>query len=408
MTGKPDGDEMNPSAIAPESAASAGTRASRRAKPAAIDLPAHTVEEISTQSEPAPAEPAAPDSTPESPSNHIPENPATPPASAPPAESSPSGSLKPVLVALAAGLIGGAIANPIGGYLWPTASPPDPALLQRLEKLEKSPATPASPALSLEKIPGLEAALAELRGREKPLREEIARLGTALTAEREARAKVIAALPAGTSGDSVSAMDALRKEISALATRLEASEKAPRMTGADPLARAQAGLAALSLIESALATGNAYAAPTDLLGRLGYDAGAVEALAFFAKDGVPSLEKLVQEYRAAPVLATRPEQVPDSTGILERLKAGAASLVQIRKTGDAAPADDTTRLARGEAALRRGDLAGTIALIDQFTPPLAADFRPLRVRLAAIVKARAAVGTLRAETVAQLSKALTP
>jgi hypothetical protein len=363
-----------------------------------IDLPASAVSEMKD---------VAPEAAPNAPSAEAATGETTisgePPGESPAPRAERRGA-SPVLAALI-GLIAGA-AGGFGAYqagsLWQPkpASPPDAALVQRLDTLEKAlAARPAAPASNGEAIAAAEKALREAQTRETALRAEISRLAAAVSAESEERKKALAALAAQPPGAPVAPADAgeieaLRKALAGLATRLDSGEsqigplrkeieavsaRFATLAGREAMGLANARLAASALLEDAAARGRPLAPSIELIKGLGVEPARIAALAPFAESGLPGADRLLAEFRAIKPAAAPPGAKPEA-GLLERLRAGATSLVEVRRAGEITGTDDAATIARAEDALKRGDLDAALALVGRLGAARAADYASWRAR----------------------------
>jgi hypothetical protein len=434
MPQKPDDGDDPKSAGAPGAAPKpvAGGRSPRSKSAIAIDLPAGSVREVSENAAadaPAP-EPVAPGAAPGG--EKEPDLSASPPSSSPPPSSpsprpdaprpdAPRRATAPVLFALAAGLAGGVA----GGVLSDRLMPAPEAVSARIEAVERRIATlppplaAAAPDALAARIAELEARFAEGSAALTALRADLARLGAALARESTDRAAAVEALarrpaPAGGSAGEHAALagrvaaleaggKALPERIEALATTIAALESrlAARAAG-EAIGRAQARLAAVTLAQEAFRTGRPLATPLDLLAKSGLAPERLAALRPFAASGAPGARALLDELRAArPKADARPAE--GST--LDRLRASALSLVEIRKAGEATGSDDAAHLARAEQALTRADIAAALVAIGQLSPASAPAHAEWLKRATARQQAEAALAALGGEALAALAAA---
>ena len=186
------------------------------------------------------------------------------------------------------------------------------------------------------------------------------------------QAEVKATAAAGaTVGEKVSALEAARTEAG------DAGRRAALVVG-------------LGALRAAVDRGQPYAAELKAAQSLGLPAPASEALAPHAERGLATTGALAQRFSALSPALMRAAPGPAAEGtLLERLTASAQSLVRIRPVGEAAGDDVPTVIARVEAKLRRGDLAGALADFDRLPEPV----RALGADWAAEARARAAAET---------------
>ncbi len=454
MAEKP-GQQHDPLGEGPKAARGKG-----RAAPA-IDLPAsHVVDvtpdvtpevvpEIATPDAKAEDRPAATRSA-EASGTASPPN--EPPARAP---SPGGGRLAPALIGLIAGAIGGFGASQFGDALRSKPPQQDSALAGRLGTLEQrlagikpGDAAPPVPEALLARLGKAEAQLVEAEKREAGLRAELAKLDLSLTNEATERKKAIETLGSrpvdatnGAGGSSLAAA-----EVEALRTRLGTLEAAvrslpsavtalgARLDGLQPrletvtkdvqalsgrvaglstgevLGAANARLAAVSLLDEALTSGQPLGPALDMAKNLGADAAALAAFAPFAASGAPGAKKLLEELRAlkpAPAAATATAPSP-TAGIFDRVKQGAAALVEVRRAGEPGGTEDAAVLTRTEQALERGDIAGAYGQIIRLSPEKAGVYAPWRARVEARLKAVEALAALRRDAQGVLAKAAAP
>ncbi|MBN8533569.1 MAG: hypothetical protein J0L51_05715 [Rhizobiales bacterium] len=401
---------MDPKASENDAAKAAGgigPDKAKKSRPAVeIDLPAHAVKE-----EPAEAphpETASPQPDPES------------------RDSAPRGTspkLVPALLGLIAGAVGGVGAWHVTGLMDGGVGKLTAGLDQRLTRLEQ--ARPASPPDLAERLTRAERSLAEALPREQTLRAEIGKLQAAITAEQGERTKALAALgerasapsPAASDGGSSPNLDEIRAQMNALGGQMGAlgprvNEMADRVAtltqsigqvaGQDDLSRAAAMLVTTGLLGEAFQKHEALGGILETLRAMGAGEAELAPLKLFATSPPPSPSALLAELRAIPS-----KKSPDKAegDLFERLRSGAASLVDIRRTGEITGTDDAAHIARAEQALQRGDVGLALTLIGRLTPGRAGDFTGWRSRAEQRVNAVEALGKLRAASLARLSRA---
>ncbi|MEW6641278.1 MAG: hypothetical protein AB1586_12295 [Pseudomonadota bacterium] len=251
-------------------------------------------------------------------------------------------------------------------------------LAARVARLESAPAPAVAakhdPALAA-RLDGMEKSLGALRDNLMMLREQVERAVKTVDNIKAAPAEAVAATP-----PDLSAFDT---RLAQLDTRLQAlaaqtsqlrdaqgkadgrladlgarAEKATAAKPADdiPLRRAIAAGA----LDAAVRGGESFAPALAAAKRLAQDPAELKPLDAFATAGVPSAASLGLEFVAlrralAPALDGKPTPAPD--GWLDRLRTSAERLVKIRRNDAAGALDDSGPLARGAAAVTRGDLA---------------------------------------------------
>jgi hypothetical protein len=210
----------------------------------------------------------------------------------------------------------------------PVAPAPDPAMAGRIEALEKS--------------------LASLRGDLSGLRAQSEKLAAAVNDVKSTPRESAAAVD----------LSAINERIAQLerATRAQASEIAQESAKpADdvPLRR----VVAASVLDVSVRQGEPYAAALAAAKSLAENADALKPLDDFAATGVPSAASLSRELLTlVPKLSPAQENTTSSSGIVDRLQAGAAKLVRIERT-DGVGNDRGAVVARVTAAALRNDFA---------------------------------------------------
>lgn len=390
----------------------------------AIDLPASEIAEVKPEA--AAAEEASP--APEPAAEPVVEtaaSPETPAASPPPPTPS---KLVPGLIGLVAGAIGGFAAYHIGEFSRPKAPAAESALVTRLSALEQRIPTAklgdsAAPQALIERLEKAEALLADAGKREATLRTDLGKMGQALATESAERKKAVETLaktapaaPVGLVGNAGGAeIDGLKSRIGtveALQPKLDTVEKSVQdLTGRiaglstrDALGAANARLAAVTLLEDGFSRSRPLGSTLDLLKNLGADAAALGAFAPFAASGAPDARKLLEELRAlAP--PPRANAAPANQSLVDKLKQGALSLVEVRRAGDITGTDDAAHLARMEQALQRGDVTAAAGLAGRLSAAAAPIYAAWRAKAEGRVRAGEALVALRGEAVSALAKA---
>jgi len=146
-----------------------------------------------------------------------------------------------------------------------------------------------------------------------------------------------------------------------------ASEKSAESKPADdkPLRR----VVVAALLDVAVRHGDPYAAELDAAKSLSPNADALKPLDAFAATGVPRPPMLSRELLAlVPKLApSAQESATSGSGIVDRLKAGAAKLVKVERT-DAVGSDRSAVVTRATAAALRNDIAESKRELDSLSP----------------------------------------
>ncbi|WP_375777905.1 hypothetical protein ACE103_00380 [Bradyrhizobium sp. ma5] len=347
------------------------------------------------------AEAAAPEAEPHpDPAPHAEPQP-EPAAAASQAE--PSRPVSPWVVAPVSGAVAAALVIGVGWLLgWPAvppASAPQPSaatvdeLGTRLTALESKAGRPVAAAAD-------PAATARLEALDK----SIAALRTELAAARAQSDKLAAAV------NDVKAAPrdgAAAPDISGITARIDKVEGAVKAQGAaiakqdskiaDTKAEAKADdvplrrVVAASLLDVAVRHGDPYASALEAAKAIADNPDVLKPLDVFAASGVPSPNKLCRDLiEIVPQLAP-PEAAASSAGLVDRLKAGASTLIQIERT-DGTGTDRGSIVARVTSAAVHNDLALTERELKSLPP---ADRTAAQAWLAKVDARRAALDASR-------------
>jgi hypothetical protein len=200
-----------------------------------------------------------------------------------------------------------------------------------------------------------------------------------------------------------------------LGTRLEAVGQAARglegriaalETGrsqTDGAGRRAALVVALGGLRAAVDRGGPYAAELRTAVTLGLAPAAAQPLEAAAERGLPTISLVAQRFAAIAPVLVKAAPAPSGGGVLDRLAASAGSLVRVRPVGEAAGDDVPTVVARIEAKLGRGDLAGALADFDRLPEPI----RALGANWASEARARHGVDDALRRTASDAIAALT-
>jgi hypothetical protein len=226
---------------------------------------------------------------------------------------------------------------------------------------------------------GQVAAVGDLAGRMEANQEQVAALASQLealeaqlTAERERTGNLLA-------------------EVQGLSERLDGTES--RLQSLDDVRERAAALALVSAqLDEAMRRSEPFEGTVQRLSALGGDApevqDAVARLEPVAASGVPRLEELRRELEAVADEIVRRSRAPEGDSVIDQAWSNLTELVTVRSVGaDAEGSDADARVARAEARLADGDLAGAVAEIEGLEGPAAeaaADWlEQARARLAA-------------------------
>lgn len=240
----------------------------------------------------------------------------------------------------------------------------------------------------------LEAALAEPTRRLIEAEHRLAAIASearAVSAAAAANAQRLAAM-----GDSARALDTFAPRLAII--------EAGHVEARDAGRRAALALAAETL-RAAVARGVPFGRELAAAKALGASAERVAALEFFAEGGLPPVSGLAPLLtRAIPGIIAATRSAPSGEGgVMERIAANARGLVSVRPVGEAQGDDPAAILARGEARLLRGDLAGALAELNKLPEPAKAAAAATVQTIARRGRADEAARLLATETVAALA-----
>jgi hypothetical protein len=373
----------------------------------------------------------------------------------------------PALLGLIAGGVGGFGAWHVTDYFSPRVQRPSPAIESRLTAIEQGvrSGTGEIPQALIDRLSRAEAGLQAADQREKALRDEIGKLSTGLTQEAGERTKALAALSAAAGASPAPAAQLIipvpdaNKEVEQLKARLGSVESAagalptaigtvsakadsvasrietlaPRLdqvnirvetlapkldavgeqvsslgktvsalANRDSLSRGAALVTAVGLLTDALERGQALGQSAGILRSLGLSTDALAPFAPYTTEAAPSATTLLAELRAI-----KPPQAAASTttDIMERLKQGVSSFVEVRRTGQVTGTDDPSQIAIAEQALQRGDFGAAITAIGRLSAERAPHYAAWRARAEQRLKAMDAATKLKRDAFAALNDA---
>jgi hypothetical protein len=268
----------------------------------------------------------------------------------------PPASISPWVIAPFSGAVAAALVIAVGWMLgWPAVQAPG-----------------AAPQVSAAAVDDLAAQVATLEGRVKKSEEAAVALAKpfrdGLESLRAQQDKLAASVNELRSAPRA-ATDV--GDLSGINDRIARLEQAVRAQGTDiakagekvtdgktvddlPLRR----VVAASLLDVAARHGDPFQSTLATAKALAPDANALEPLGQFAATGVPSPQMLGRELLSlVPKFATQPSEAASTgSGIIDRLQAGAAKLVQIERS-DATGTDRGAVIARATSAALRNDIA---------------------------------------------------
>ena len=385
---KPDENETQGDATAPDAPADAPTPEEAATPPADGDSPASTEAEPKPEAEPEPEPGPEPD--PETSPEPLPADmaPALTPDPAP-APQGANGFFPMLLGGVAAAVVGFAVAKFVFPDSWPASGDPTAALSQQLSDQSRALTALKQDVARLGDGPDLTGIEAELTDQQT----QIAALADRL-AEVEALAARLEARPAGDglSGAALSTyenqistlraeLDSQRDTIAAMSANAAAIEHSAASAAQDTLRRA-----ALTRIQTALEAGTGYASALADLESSGVD--IPDALRRTATGGVASVTELLDSYpdAARAALQAARAEAGDQTGggftAFLRSQLGARSLEP--RAGN----DPDAILSRVEAAAKEGRLRDALAEIEALPASARAHLdgwvQDVSIRLAAV------------------------
>jgi hypothetical protein len=277
------------------------------------------------------------------------------------------------------------------------------ALAERLNAGTNAIAVPLAPGQDV--VPEIERFKSRLEALESTLRP----LPDALAALAQRQAATSARLDSFTPRfeELAKTVDGVKPEVSALGERMAGLSRGfSGLSHSDEMTRSSAKLVAVQFAGEALARNEALGPLVETLRGLGVEAGILEPLTSFASVAPPSLGALAADLRNA-ASQTEPAEKRASGDLLERLKAGAASLVDIRRTGEITGTDDAAHIGRAEQAILRGDLTAAANLLARLTPQRAPAFAEVKQKITQRHRASDAIARLRRESLERLNQAAT-
>lgn len=345
--------------------------------------------------------------------------------------------MKSFVTHLAAGLLGGLIGVIALAFAWhliPTDKGESPELGKIKERIAKLESTPA-PAPDTEAIAKLEGRLKALEGQTPPdiagLTDRVAQLEQSLKALAEAaknggsvtdaaaiteqitqaeqriqatldkaladaetanaktlqemqaaidelKGKVVALAEAGPGGQSLD-LTALTERVAKLEAEIDKG-----MAGT----KSAAAAIAFANLRAAVAQGRPFATELATIKSFVPDPGDLGPLPAYAEKGIPTVPELTRSFPASRDAALAAAAPAPSGSLIDRLLASASTLIKVKRVDEAASGDSPSAvLARAEALLDKGDLAGAVKQVETLQggprDAFSAWLDPARARLAA-------------------------
>ncbi len=160
----------------------------------------------------------------------------------------------------------------------------------------------------------------------------------------------------------------------------------------------------LQNLKRALDSGQKYAAELDEVKKVAGNHLDLSALTKLQDEGVPSLADLTKAFRAAADNAIDAEAEPEGAGVVDRLWAGAKSVIRVRRI-DLKPDDKSTEatIGRMQVALNDGRLTDVLEAAKDLSPKAQDAARPFLDKVAARVSVDTALAGLERELKSSIS-----
>ncbi len=271
----------------------------------------------------------------------------------------------------------------------------DPAVAQRLAAADSAMKSLGATVAALNKrIGDIDGNVTQALTRADAAEKAVADLQTSMTSAQKTVADLQASMksaPPASTGASSADIAALEKRVAALEqTAQTAHQTVVENTAIDKAARLAVSAAVL---RDAVVHGAPYAAELKAVQSLGAGDKALEPLAPFAANGVPSDKTLGQELAALiPAMLKTAGAPQPSKDFLSRLQANADRLVHIRPVNAPPGNDPSAVLARIEVDAANADISAALSelgkLPDKTRAPAAAWIEKVKARQAALAAAR--------------------
>lgn len=187
-------------------------------------------------------------------------------------------------------------------------------------------------------------------------------------------------------------------EITALQARVAALEAGQTRT----VNAAAAALAAASLAEATQGSGP-FETELAALERLMPLSAEIRGLKTYAETGAPSRAALAAEFDSAAARASTAARDPgERGGFFARLRHALSSIVTIRQVGSTVGGAPDAVLARANAAVAEGDVAGALHILRDLPPASAKAMAPWQLRAQQRVAVDRQVAAIRAQAIADL------
>ena len=171
----------------------------------------------------------------------------------------------------------------------------------------------------------------------------------------DVKAKVAALAEAGTGGQFAD-LTALTDRVAKLEAEIDKS-----MAGT----KSAAAAIAFANLRAAVAQGRPYATELATIKSFIPDPGDLGPLPAYADKGIPTVPQLARSFAPSRDAALAAAAPAPSGSLIDRLLASASTLIKVKRVDEAATGDSPSAvLARAEALLDKGDLAGSVKQIE--------------------------------------------
>jgi hypothetical protein len=171
----------------------------------------------------------------------------------------------------------------------------------------------------------------------------------------ELKAKIGALAEAGLGGESPD-LTALSDRVAKLEAAVDKSASGTKLAAA---------VIAFANLKTAVADGRPFAVELDTLASFAPDLDDLGIPAGYAEKGIPTVPELMHSFAASRDAALAAAAPSPSGSFFDRLLASASTLIKIKRVDEAATGDAPSAvLARAEASIDKGDLAGAVKQVD--------------------------------------------
>jgi hypothetical protein len=250
----------------------------------------------------------------------------------------------------------------------PVETPPEVSgLTERVTQLESAMKALADAAKDGGSVTGAAAIAEQVTEAEQRIQE---RLDKALADQQEANAETLRTMQA--------AIDDMKAKVAALAAVGPGGEQADVTALTERVAKLEteinkgvagtksaAAAIAFANLSSAVAEGRPYATELATIKSFVADPGDLGPLPAYADKGIPTVPELTRSFAVSREAALAAAAPAPSGSLIDRLLASASTLVKVKRVDEAATGDAPSAvLARAEALLDKGDLAGAVKQVE--------------------------------------------